>query len=90
MFRLLIEGIGDKEKAYMVDATLGMAGHSIAALERFPLPAHNRWYRDLQAIEIAKKRTQKYSDRITFVHTTYDNINKVVQKYCPNAKRTQF
>lgn len=75
-----------EKKAYMIDCTLGMAGHSLAALERFNNLHVIGIDRDRQAIEIAKERTKKYSDRIIFVHTTYDNIKEIVEKYCPNSK----
>ncbi|QPK94419.1 16S rRNA (cytosine(1402)-N(4))-methyltransferase RsmH [Actinomyces sp. zg-332] len=72
--------------AYMIDATLGMGGHTLAALERFPNLHVIGIDRDEQAIQIATKRTEKYADRFTAVHTTYDNVDHVVRQYCPAGK----
>lgn len=60
--------------AVLVDATLGMGGHSEAFLERF---AHIRLIgldRDTDALRIAGKRLASYADRITLVHSVYDEI----------------
>lgn len=82
----LAPAIENKKVAYMVDATLGMAGHTLAALKRFPNLHVIGIDRDQEAIKIATQRTKEYSNRISIVHTTYDNIDKVVQEHCPSGK----
>ena len=60
--------------AVLVDATLGMGGHSEAFLERF---GHIRLVgldRDTDALRIAGERLAPFGDRVTLVHTVYDEI----------------
>lgn len=60
--------------AVLVDATLGMGGHSEALLERFPHIRLVGLDRDTDALRIAGERLARFSDRVTFVHTVYDEI----------------
>lgn len=65
--------------AVLVDATLGMGGHSEAFLERMPNIRLIGLDRDTQALAIAKERLAPYTDRVTFVHTVYDHIGEYAQ-----------
>ncbi|MDN3444951.1 16S rRNA (cytosine(1402)-N(4))-methyltransferase RsmH [Microbacterium sp. APC 3901] len=60
--------------AVLVDATLGMGGHSEALLERFPNIRLVGLDRDTDALRIAGERLSRFKDRITLVHTVYDEI----------------
>lgn len=60
--------------AVLVDATLGMGGHSEALLERFPHIRLIGLDRDTDALRIAGERLARFKDRITLVHTVYDEI----------------
>ncbi|AQY02000.1 MULTISPECIES: 16S rRNA (cytosine(1402)-N(4))-methyltransferase RsmH [Microbacterium] len=60
--------------AVLVDATLGMGGHSEALLERFPHIRLVGLDRDTDALRIAGERLARFKDRITLVHTVYDEI----------------
>ncbi|MFC7789454.1 16S rRNA (cytosine(1402)-N(4))-methyltransferase RsmH [Microbacterium sp. MAHUQ-60] len=60
--------------AVLVDATLGMGGHSEAFLERFPNIRLIGLDRDTDALRIAGERLAPYADRISLVHTVYDEI----------------
>jgi 16S rRNA (cytosine1402-N4)-methyltransferase len=64
--------------AIVVDATLGMGGHSSAMLERFGDLRLIGLDRDLDAIAIAGERLKPYGDRVTLVHTVYDDIRAVL------------
>jgi len=70
-----LEGDG----AVMVDATLGMGGHTAAFLERFPNLTVIGLDRDTDALGIARERLAKYGDRARFVHTVYDGIGRAVR-----------
>ncbi|UOQ89427.1 16S rRNA (cytosine(1402)-N(4))-methyltransferase RsmH [Agromyces endophyticus] len=70
-----LEGDG----AVMVDATLGMGGHTAAFLERFPNLTVIGLDRDTDALGIARERLAKYGDRARFVHTVYDGIARAVR-----------
>ena len=63
-----------KDGAVLVDATLGMGGHSEAFLERFPGIRLIGLDRDQDALRIAGERLAPFADRITLVHTVYDGI----------------
>ncbi|WP_431784992.1 16S rRNA (cytosine(1402)-N(4))-methyltransferase RsmH [Microbacterium maritypicum] len=60
--------------AVLVDATLGMGGHSEALLERFPSIRLVGLDRDTDALRIAGERLARFRDRVTLVHTVYDEI----------------
>ena len=60
--------------AIVVDATLGMGGHSEALLERFDNIRLIGLDRDTDALRIAGERLARFSDRLTLVHTVYDEI----------------
>ncbi|MDQ0575122.1 16S rRNA (cytosine(1402)-N(4))-methyltransferase RsmH [Agromyces albus] len=69
----------DREGAVLVDATLGMGGHTRAFLERFPNLTVIGLDRDPDALEIARERLAAYGDRMRFVHTVYDGIARAVR-----------
>ncbi len=60
--------------AVLVDATLGMGGHSAAALERFPGLTLVGFDRDEDALAIAGERLAPFGDRVHLVHTVYDRF----------------
>ncbi len=64
--------------AVLVDATLGMGGHTEAFLERFPGLHVVGLDRDTAALRIAGDRLAPFGDRVTRVHTVYDGIADAV------------
>ncbi len=62
--------------AVLVDATLGMGGHAEAFLERFPGIRLIGLDRDTDALKIAGERLARFADRLTLVHTVYDEIGE--------------
>lgn len=64
--------------AVLVDATLGMGGHTEAILERFADVHVIGLDRDTDALQLAAERLARFGDRITFVHTRYDGIREAV------------
>ena len=69
----------EAEGAVLVDATLGMGGHSRAFLERFPKLTVIGLDRDTDALGIAGERLAPFGDRARFVHTVYDGIDEAVR-----------
>lgn len=67
------------DRAVLVDATLGMGGHSRAFLERFPKLTVIGLDRDTEALVIARERLAPFGDRARFVHTVYDGIADAVR-----------
>ena len=69
----------EADDAVVVDATLGMGGHSLALLERFPSLTVIGLDRDPDALEIARERLARFGNRARFVHTVYDGIARAVR-----------
>ncbi|CAL4859450.1 16S rRNA (cytosine(1402)-N(4))-methyltransferase RsmH [Microbacterium sp. MM2322] len=68
-----------RDGAVVVDATLGMGGHSEALLDRFPQVRLIGLDRDTDALRIAGERLARFGDRVTLVHTVYDGIAEAVR-----------
>jgi len=64
----------DRPGAVLVDATLGMGGHSEAFLERFLDARLVGLDRDTDALRLAGERLERFGDRVSLVHTVYDGI----------------
>jgi 16S rRNA (cytosine1402-N4)-methyltransferase len=62
------------EGAVVVDATLGMGGHTEALLQRFAGLHVIGLDRDQDALRIAGERLAPFEGRVTLVHTVYDGI----------------
>ena len=56
----------NREDGTLVDATVGLGGHAEALLERYPATRLVAIDRDPQALELARKRLEKFGDRVTF------------------------
>jgi 16S rRNA (cytosine1402-N4)-methyltransferase len=69
----------EADGAVLVDATLGMGGHSRAFLERFPKLTVIGLDRDTDALAIARERLAPFGERARFVHTVYDGIADAVR-----------
>ncbi|GAA1961422.1 16S rRNA (cytosine(1402)-N(4))-methyltransferase RsmH [Nocardioides panacihumi] len=67
-----------REGAVVVDATLGLGGHSEAILERIPTCRLVGIDRDLHALSMAGQRLAPYGDRFTGVHAVYDELPDVM------------
>ena len=66
-------------EAVVVDATLGLGGHSRALLQKFPQLRIIAIDRDTAAIDIAQANLSEFSDRITVTHAVFDQISSVVR-----------
>ena len=75
---LLTPSIESAPDPVVIDATLGMGGHSHELLRRFPHVKVIGLDRDLSAIDIASKNLAEFSSRITIVHAVYDQISDVL------------
>ena len=72
-----IEAAG--ERAVVVDATLGMGGHSEALLQRFSGLHLVGIDRDQQALRLAGERLAPFQNRTDLVHAVYDEIPSVLE-----------
>jgi 16S rRNA (cytosine1402-N4)-methyltransferase len=62
----------------MIDATLGLGGHTEAVLTRLPEARVLGIDRDVHALERSRERLAPFGDRVTFVHAVYDEIAHVL------------
>jgi 16S rRNA (cytosine1402-N4)-methyltransferase len=68
----------EREGAVMVDATLGLGGHTEAALTRFPLLTVVGLDRDPDALAAAQARLAPFGERFHAVHTVYDGMRSAL------------
>jgi 16S rRNA (cytosine1402-N4)-methyltransferase len=62
----------------VIDATLGLGGHTEAVLARCPEAHVIGVDRDVHALELAGRRLEAYAGRTTLVHAVYDEIPEVL------------
>ena len=62
----------------VIDATLGLGGHTRALLAKFPTITVIGIDRDAHAIELAKSNVRQYLDHLRIAQTTYDNIPQIL------------
>ena len=70
----------ERDGAVMVDATLGLGGHSEAVLTRLPAARVVGIDRDPAALELAGRRLEPFGDRFTGVHAVYDELREVLDE----------
>jgi 16S rRNA (cytosine1402-N4)-methyltransferase len=78
---LLTPAINKSETPVVVDATLGLGGHSEALLESNPNLVLIGIDRDLDAIVKAKYRLAKFENRTKLNHAIFDEITEVVSSF---------
>ncbi|RNL65006.1 16S rRNA (cytosine(1402)-N(4))-methyltransferase RsmH [Nocardioides marmoriginsengisoli] len=64
----------------LIDATLGLGGHTEAVLTRCPNAHVLGIDRDVHALELAGKRLEPFAGRTTLVHAVYDEIPDVLER----------
>ena len=81
LLRECIDGLDIKPNGIYVDGTTGGGGHSFEIVKR--LDDGGRLIcidRDTDALEAAAKRLEEYSDRVTFVHSNYGELESVLDE----------
>jgi 16S rRNA (cytosine1402-N4)-methyltransferase len=74
----LLEPSLSRPGAVLVDATLGLAGHTEAVLQRFADATVIGIDRDPEAIERSRERLAPFGDRAVLVQAVYDRIDEVL------------
>jgi len=77
----------DRPGAVVVDATLGLGGHSEEMLRRFPEVRLIGLDRDREALAISGERLARWSDRTVLVHAVYDELPRVLADVLPGSPR---
>ena len=75
---LLSPAIESNANPIIIDATLGMGGHSKALLTKYPNLKIIALDRDLSAIKVATDNLSDVIDRIQIVHAVYDELSAVL------------
>ncbi|WP_328611426.1 16S rRNA (cytosine(1402)-N(4))-methyltransferase RsmH [Amycolatopsis sp. NBC_00345] len=78
IIELFTPAFADRD-AVLVDATVGLGGHSDALLEAFPRLRLVALDRDPAALERSAERLARHGDRVDFVHTVYDGLPEAVE-----------
>jgi 16S rRNA (cytosine1402-N4)-methyltransferase len=73
------KSISQNNSAVIIDATLGLAGHTRALLGRYPELKVIGLDRDLAAIAIAQERVKEFGSRAIIVHAVYDTLEVVLE-----------
>lgn len=76
----LLEPAVSRRGAVVVDATLGLGGHSEALLRAFPDVRLVALDRDPAALKLAAERLAPYGDRATLVRAVYDELPEVLAR----------
>ena len=79
------QGISESGSACIIDATLGLAGHTSELLARYESLTVIGFDRDLAAIAIAQERLAKFGSRAVIVHAVYDEIASVLENLNINS-----
>mgnify|MGYP003345203780 CR=1 FL=1 len=64
--------------AVVVDATLGLGGHTEQALTAFPALRVVGMDRDPEALRLSGERLAGFGERVTLVHAIYDELPEVL------------
>lgn len=78
---LLSPAIERSKDPVVVDATLGLGGHTEALLSKFPNLVVIGIDRDKDAIALATSRLEPFGERFKSVHAVYDQIQECIEKF---------
>jgi 16S rRNA (cytosine1402-N4)-methyltransferase len=78
---LLSPAISTHANPVVIDATLGLGGHTEALLNKFPHLVVIGIDRDTQAIEIATERLSRFGQRFISHHSIFDRISNVAKEH---------
>ena len=76
---LLTPSIANSKNPVIVDATLGLGGHSFELLSRFPQLKIIGIDRDDTALNFAKSRLEKFSGRVTFNQAIFSAFSEILK-----------
>lgn len=76
-----IDGLNIQENGVYVDGTLGYGGHSEKILEKLKNGHLYAFDNDIDAIEYSRKRLAKYADKITFIHSNFENLKEKLNEF---------
>ena len=75
----------DRPGSVLMDATIGLGGHTAAVLRRCPTARVVGLDRDAEALAIADSRLKEFAERLTLVHTVFDQIGEALPGLPPGT-----
>ena len=79
LLRECVEFLAPAKDEVFVDATLGLGGHTEALLQSAENVRVIGIDQDTEAIGFARKRLEKYGDKLKIVHSNFSNIKQVLK-----------
>lgn len=76
-----IDGLNIQENGIYVDGTLGYGGHSEEILKKLKDGHLYAFDNDIDAIEYSKKRLDKYKNKVTFIHSNFEDLKEKLNEY---------
>jgi 16S rRNA (cytosine1402-N4)-methyltransferase len=70
----------DRPGTVLVDATIGLGGHTEAVLRQCPSAQVVGLDRDAEALSIAQNRLKDFAERLTLVHAVFDQLGGVLSE----------
>ena len=86
LYREIMEIMAPKAGETFVDCTLGGGGHSKGFLER--TSPNGRLIgidQDLEALEAAKENLAQFGERVSYIHSNYENLSEILVKEAPEG-----
>lgn len=86
LFHEIMDIMAPQPGEIFVDCTLGGGGHSRGFLER--LGDHGRLIgidQDTNALLAAGENLKEFGDRVTYVHSNYNNLDAILDQYAPDG-----
>ncbi|GAH56017.1 unnamed protein product, partial [marine sediment metagenome] len=74
----VIDYLRPEKEEIIIDATIGLGGHSIAVLERCPDCQIIGIDRDREALKLAKERLGKFKERVKLIEGNFAQLEKLV------------
>src|SRR6266498_3422363 len=76
----LLAPVLDRPGSVLVDATIGLGGHTAAVLRRCPEAQVVGLDRDAEALSIAENGLSDFAERLTLVHAVFDQLGDVLSE----------
>ncbi len=86
LFQEIMKIMAPKQGELFVDCTLGGGGHSRGFLERSGPDGYLIGIdQDTEALEAARQNLSAYSERVTYVHSNYSQLDEILNLYAPEG-----
>lgn len=86
LFHEIMDIMAPKPGEFFVDCTLGGGGHSKGFLERTSPDGRLVGIdQDTNALMAARQNLSNYAERVTFVHSNYQNLDAILTEYAPDG-----